>query len=176
LINFGLKEEDLTTGTYRLQSQRVSTDEGPPVEQHSPAEETGEPAVEEELIFYQATNEIMIHTTQLDSVGEIIDVAIRSGANHINHVHFDLEDLHNLKMQALGAATEQARQKAEVLAESAGENIKGLHSIEEGITDYTPFRMREEMLDTQVEVVAEPTPIVPDEITVRASVTAKFNF
>jgi uncharacterized protein len=176
LINFGLKEEDLTTGTYRLQSQWVSTDEGPPVEQHSPAEETGEPAVEEELIFYQATNEIMIHTTQLDSVGEIIDVAIRSGANHINHVRFDLEDLHYFKMQALGAATEQARQKAEVLAESAGENIKGLQSIEEGITDYTLFQMREEMLDTQVEVVAEPTSIVPDVIKVRASVTAKFNF
>lgn len=146
------------------------------MEQHSPAEEAGETAIKEEVIYYQATNEIIIQTAQLDTVGEIIDVAIRSGANHINQVRFDLEDPHDLKMQALGAATKQARQKAEVLAESANESIKGLHSLEEGRTDYMPFRMREEMLDAPLAEDAEPTPIEPDEITVRASVTAKFNF
>ncbi len=185
LLDYGLQEEDLRTGTYRLQSRRVRPDERPPVERRPPVEEPAieEPAVEregpdveEEVIYYQATNEVIIHISQLDNVGEIIDIAIGAGANHINYINFDLEDSHDLKMQALGAATEQALQKAEVIAESVGENINRLHSIEEERTDYTPFRLREEMLEAPVAEDAEPTPIEPGEVTVRAAVTAKFTF
>jgi len=186
LLDYGLQEEDLRTGTYRLQSQRVRPDQRPPVEPRPPVEEEPdveepavereEPGVEEEEIYYQATNEIVISTSQLDNIGEIIDTAIGAGANHVNYVNFDLEDPQELKMQALGAATEQALRKAEVIAESAGETINRLHSIEEEITDFTPFRMREEMVEAPMAEDAGPTPIEPDEVTVRAVVTAKFTF
>jgi len=180
LLDYGLQEDDLRTGTYRLRSQRVRPDQRPPAEQRPPVEEPAvereRPGVEEEVIYYEATNEVIISTSRLDDVGEIIDTAIGAGANHVNYVNFDLEDPQELKMQALGAATEQALQKAEVIAESAGESINRLHSIEEERTDYTPFRMREEMLEAPVAEDAAPTPIEPDEVTVRAAVTAKFTF
>ena len=182
LLNYGLQEEDLRTGTYRLQSQQLRPGQRPPVEPRpetdveEPAVEREEPGVEEEEIYYQATNEIVISATQLDNLGEIVDTAIGAGANHVNYVSFDLEDPQALKMQALGAATEQALRKAEAIAESAGETINRLHSIEEEITDFTPFRMREEMIEAPMAEDAESTPIEPDEVTVRAAVTAKFTF
>ena len=70
LLDFGLLENDIKTGSYRLHSYRELPRDNP--------------NINEESIFYQAYNEIIVLTTQLDSVGELIDLAVISGANNIN--------------------------------------------------------------------------------------------
>jgi len=155
LLDFGLSEENLKTGSYRLYSYREWQKESPDIE--------------EEQIYYQVTNEIIVSTTQLDVVGEIIDLAVRAGANNINYINFELKDPQDLMMQALKMATEQASRKANAIAEGAGETIAKLHSVREERTTYTPFRFQENVLQREVAADVGATPIAPDEVTVRAA-------
>ena len=162
LLGFGLTEENLKTGSYRLYSYREWQRE--------------RPDIEEEQIYYQATNEIIVSTTQLDTVGEIIDLAVKSGANNINYINFELEDPQYLMMQALNLATKQAYRKAEAISDGAGETIVKLHSVREEKTAYTPFRIQDNLLQREIAANAGTTPVSPDKITIRATVMAEFSF
>jgi uncharacterized protein YggE len=51
---------------------------------------------EKSQMSYQAVNEIIIRTTKLESVGEIIDLAVGAGANNYNYVNFEPEDQQEL--------------------------------------------------------------------------------
>ena len=62
-------------------------------------------------IYYQAYNEILIETTQLEAVGTLIDLAVKAGANNINYINFELQESHQLVLQALKMATRQAQGK-----------------------------------------------------------------
>ncbi len=180
MLAFGLSEDDIRTGSYRLQSYRER-----PREIREPArpepDTVEEPEIVEEremeeIIYYQANNEIQVSTSELDRVGELIDTAVRAGANKVNFINFDLEDPQQLKLQALEKAVEQASQKAEAIAESAGKSIRELYSVTEERTDYTPFRAAVDIAEEALEADAAPTPIEPQEVEVRAAVTAKFTF
>lgn len=159
LKGFGLTEDEIKTGSYRLYSYSERFDERP----------TGV-----EAITYQAVNEVIVSTNRIEEVGEMIDLAVRAGANNINFINFELESPQELQLQALQAATEQAEMKANAIAESAGERISGLYRIREERTDYMPYIVRQEVAaDMDMEA---PTPIAPDEVTVKATVTAEFSF
>ena len=159
LKGFGLTEDEIQTGTYQLYSYREWYDERP----------AGEGS-----ITYQAVNEVIVHTNRVEEVGEMIDLAVRAGANNINFINFELENPQELQLQALQAATNQAEMKADAIAESAGEKISGLYRIREERTDYMPYMVRQEMAEDMA--MEAPTPIAPGEVTVKAAVTAEFDF
>jgi uncharacterized protein len=159
LKDFGLAEDDIKTGSYRLNSYRERFD--------------GRPEGEE-VITYHVTNEVVVTTTRLDEVGEMIDLAVKAGANNINYINFELENPQELRMEALKLATEQAAEKAEAIAESAGEKISGLYRIREERTEYMPYVYRQEAAADMG--MGAPTPIMPDEVEVRAMVSAEFAF
>lgn len=160
LFEYGLAEDDIKTGSYSLYSYRDWRE--------------NQPAVETEVITYQVVNEIIIKTIDLEAVGEIIDLAVKAGANNIYNISFELEDPQDLLMQALGAATVQSQRKAEAIAESTGDSITGLQRIREERTDYLPFRYEEMTVKEDLGMGMGTTPITPDDITVRASVIAEF--
>jgi len=159
LKDFGLAEEEIKTGSYSLYSYREWYDERPEGEQ---------------VVTFQVTNEIVVTTNRLEEVGEMIDLVVKAGANNINYINFELENPQELQMQALKLATEQAAMKAEAIAESAGEKISGLYRIREERTEYMPFMARAEMAADMG--MGSPTPIMPDDVVVRAMVTAEFAF
>jgi len=78
LLEAGLSEEDIVTGSYRLYSYREWFE--------------GRPAGEAELQTFQAVNEIIVTTRDLENVGDLIDLAVTSGANNINYISFELDD------------------------------------------------------------------------------------
>jgi len=180
LLDFGLSEDEIRTGSYRLQSYRERPQEiREPVRPEPDAVEEPEIVEErevEEEIYYRASNEIMVSTTELEQVGELIDTAVRAGVNKVNYINFDLQDPQQLKMQALEKAVDQASQKAEAIAESAGKSVTDLYSIVEDRTDYTPYRAARDVAEEALEADAAPTPIEPQAVEVRAAVTAKFTF
>ncbi len=161
LLNYGLREDNIKTSSYRLYSYR----EGQKTDSET----------EQEQIYYQATNEMLISITQLDTVGEIIDLAVKAGANNINYINFELSAPQELMFQALKMATEQARRKAEAIAEGASVTIQQLYNIREERTSYTPSRLEDTMLKREM-VASAPTPISPEAVIVRASVIAEFSF
>ncbi|MDY6827633.1 MAG: SIMPL domain-containing protein [Bacillota bacterium] len=160
LLDYGLSEDDLKTGAYSIYSYQEWVGD----------RLTGEKS----QMSYQAVNEIIIKTTELESVGEIIDLAVEAGANNVNYVNFELADPQELLMKALAMAAEQASLKAEAIAGSTGDSITGLYSIREERTDYIPFTASDGMMREEAEMAAAPTPINPDQVTVKATVMAEY--
>jgi len=160
LLDFGLSENEIKTGSYRLYSYREPQKEHPDMD---------------ELYYYQATNEIIVSTAQLDAVGEIIDLAVISGANTVNYINFELMDPQDLMLQALQMATRQAFRKAEAIARSVNENIAALYAVQEEKTGYTPFRFQDSTLQREIALSSSPTPIEADDVIIRASVIAEFS-
>jgi len=159
LKGFGLSDGEIKTSSYQLYSYREWFDGRPDGEG---------------VITYQASNEVIVTTSRLDEVGEIIDLAVKAGANNINFINFELENPQELQLQALKLATEQAAKKAEAIAGSAGEKISGLYRIREERTEYMPNIYRQEVSADMG--MGATTPIMPEEVVLRAMVTAEFAF
>ncbi|MDZ4133128.1 MAG: SIMPL domain-containing protein [Dethiobacteria bacterium] len=159
LKGFGLSDGEIKTSSYQLYNYREWYD--------------GRPA-EEEVITYQVTNEVIVTTIRLDEVGELIDLAVKAGANNINFISFELDNPQELQIQALKLATEQAELKADAIAESAGEKISGLYRIREERSEYMPNIYRQEVSADMG--MGDTTPIMPEEVVLRAMVTAEFAF
>ena len=84
--------------------------------------------------MYTANSMLAIQLKDMTQVGKVIDLAFGAGANSLNGVSFSASDTDAARKEALKAAVEQARVKAEVLAEAAGLKIIGIEAINEGGT------------------------------------------
>ncbi len=160
LLEAGIPENNIKTGSYQLYSYRETAME--------------QSEINENPIFYQVTNEMIITTGEIDTIGEIIDLAVASGVNSVNYINFELTDPQDLILQALQKATQQAFQKAKAIAESINEEIATLANLREENTNYQPFRFQDTAMQREISFASAPTPIEPDEVSIRASVIAEF--
>jgi uncharacterized protein YggE len=133
--------------------------------------EGGEPKV----AGYVATNVIRANTTMLDSVGRIVDVAVKSGADRIQRVEFTLADEHSVYSDALSRAAGRARKEADVLAAALGLKVsRVLTATEEPNVDVpppVPFRTAALAAEASPATPVEPQPI---EVRARVRLTVEF--
>ncbi len=87
---------------------------------------------QEQLAAYNANSTLAIRVTDMDSVGEVIDVCFAAGANTLNGITFSASDTEQAKAQAMQKAVENAKKKAEILAQAAGLTITGIETVTEG--------------------------------------------
>ena len=87
---------------------------------------------QEQLTAYNAGSTLAIKVTDMESVGALIDVCFAAGANTLNGISFSASDTEEAKTEAMKKAVEDAKRKAEVLAEAAGLRITGIEAIAEG--------------------------------------------
>lgn len=164
LKKVGLKEEAIKTGSYSIYNYEEAIDPAKPGNRQT---------------VYRVHNSITITTGQLDKVGEILDTATKAGINQVQSVSFQLQNSELVKIQALIKATQQAKVKGEAIAKGAGLKIKGIKSISEDGTSYSPYRgeyaKQEAMMDNDLGSGAL-TPIVPGKIEISARVTAEYIF
>lgn len=116
LIELGIKEEDINTDYINIYA-RYDYSEGTEV-----------------LVGYNASSTLAIRVTDMDKVGEVIDAAFEAGANTLNGISFSASDTEEAEAKALKAAVEDAKEKAEVLADAANLKIRGIEDITEGGT------------------------------------------
>lgn len=69
-----------------------------------------------------------IKTSQVKRAGEIVDVALSNGATRALYVDYSVENGADAQLQAIKAASESGRKKAELLAQSLGVKLGGLLS------------------------------------------------
>ena len=83
------------------------------------------------LVGYHVSNILSIHTEKIDSAGEIIDVAVSSGANRVDGVSFQLSDesLQKISDSLIADAINDASQKAENALSPLNYKIVGVKSI-----------------------------------------------
>jgi uncharacterized protein YggE len=119
---------------------------------------------------YVARNTIDIRIDAIDRVGELLEIAVGSGATSVGGVRFDLKDRAKLEREALRLAVEDARARADAAAAGAGRTIDRVLKID-AQTGGTPVPFpRVSGLRAQTTETAAP-PIETGQIEIRVQVT-----
>lgn len=116
---------------------------------------------------YTATNIVEVTTSDLASVGKIIDAATQSGANEVRSLQFTLKDQTHARVEALSKAALQARTEAGAMAGALGLKLGRVLTLDEsGVSPIRP------MMAMMARAETMPTPIQePQTIEVQATVT-----
>jgi uncharacterized protein len=127
---------------------------------------------EPRIVGYRAANTLEVRTQELRILGDIIDVAVESGANQIENISFQLKDDLPARQEALRRAVAEGRSKAEALSEAMGVSLTSvLEVIEGGVQVMRPHMEFARMAYAAPEAGA---PVEPGEIRLEASVTIRF--
>jgi uncharacterized protein YggE len=124
---------------------------------------------------YRVSNILSIQTEKIDSAGDIIDVAVSSGANRVDNVSFQLSDdkLQKISDDLIADAIDDATQKAEKALVPLKQKIVGVKSviIHDNVVPYYDNPMRTSF-DGFAESSMKSAPIMSgdEEITTNVSV------
>ena len=78
---------------------------------------------------YVVDNTVYVTVRNLDSLGDMLDAAVKAGSNSINSIQFDVEDKSEFLSQARTAAVENAQSQAQELAAAAGVTLGDVQTI-----------------------------------------------
>ena len=109
----GVDREDIRTSGLNIFSQQ------PPGESNQPVE-------------YRVTNQVHVTVRDLSNVEEVINAAVEAGANNIFGFNLAIEDRASLESEARSAAVEDARQRAEEMANLLDVELGGVLVANEG--------------------------------------------
>jgi uncharacterized protein YggE len=152
----GIDDEDMQTQAFDVRQE----------EPRDP--ETGELTGDTSFVV---SNLLNVHIRDIDQVGEIVGAALDAGANRVVDLNFALEDLAGLRSQARRLAAENARDKAEELAQALG------------VTAGPPLQIREsaavspqiEAFEAEAALGRGGGPVIsPGQLSVRAQVSVTF--
>jgi len=119
---------------------------------------------------YVARNTIEVRVDTIDRVGELLEMAVGSGATSVAGVRFDLKNRAKLERDALRLAVEDARARAEAAAAGAGRSIDRVLRIDAQAAGPPVALPRVAMLREQA-AASEAPPIAAGQIEIRAQVT-----
>ncbi|AEE16605.1 SIMPL domain-containing protein [Treponema brennaborense] len=80
---------------------------------------------------YRVSNMLTVTVTEITAAGNIIDAAIRAGANELSSLSFSASDTEEAVQEARKLAVVQAQQAARLLAESSGAKLGKILTIAE---------------------------------------------
>jgi hypothetical protein len=101
-------------------------------------------------------NQVYVTIRDLDKIGQILDAAVKAGANTIYGITFDVQDKSAALAEARKEAVDNAHAAAEELAAAAGVKIVEVQSITSSSSSPSPLPMF-----ARVATAAEAAPSVP---------------
>jgi uncharacterized protein YggE len=119
------------------------------------------------LTGFFASNTLKVTVSDLTLPGKIIDTAIQAGANRVDSLRFSLKEELPLRTQALGAAAQQARNRAVAIAMGLGLRVGNVISVEENASQ----QIVPQAMTMAAAAGGAPTPVQPGNVEVRATVT-----
>lgn len=157
LMRAGVDKSDMETSSYALY----------PVQKWDPKTE------EYIQSGYEARHTLKITTKKIEDVGDLIDTAVKAGANNVNSVSFSLSDdaKEEYNILVLESAVGNAEDKANALAKSLGKNLGTVVSVSESSVYSVPYSRADFAME---EAKAGGTQIAPQDIDYSASVTVVF--
>ncbi|MFN8590193.1 MAG: SIMPL domain-containing protein [Thermomicrobiales bacterium] len=114
----GIAPEDIQTQYYSVNILRDYSENADPTE----------------ITGFEIVNQLQVTVRDTDNLGEILDAAVTAGANSIYGVNFFVDDQTEAAQQARIDAVNDARQKAQELADAAGMTLGPVVAISEGAT------------------------------------------
>ncbi|MGB7218972.1 MAG: SIMPL domain-containing protein [Vicinamibacterales bacterium] len=125
------------------------------------------------IVAYDASNTVTVRLQNLALVGPVIDAGLKAGANQLEGVQFGLRNDLPSRQEALKQAVNEARSKADVMAQTLRVNLGEVLEVSEGGSGSPRFDMP---LQGRVfaQAAAAPTPVSPGELEVVANVTIRY--
>jgi uncharacterized protein YggE len=118
---------------------------------------------------YVARNTIEVRVDAVDRAGELLEIAVASGATSVGGIRFDVKDHTRLEREALRLAVAEARAKADAVAAAAGGAVARVVRIEErGVISRPPVPM---VAAREALQASDAPPMAPGQIEIRAQVT-----
>ena len=157
LTEAGIKEADINTGYLNIYGMYdYSSDR-------------------EELAAYNVNSTLAIRTTDMETVGTIIDTAFGEGANTLDGISFFASDTKEAEAKALQEAVKDAQAKADILAAASDQKITGIVSISEGGTySYDRGVMNNFGVAEEKAMDAASTYVQAAKLTVTANITVTY--
>lgn len=149
---------EVKTSGYSVQPQRMYKEGQPPT-----------------ITGYEVRNSVTVTTSDLNKVGAIIDAAAQAGSNEIAGIAFTLRQDRQARDRALGEATQEAVNKARMIATSLGGRVVRIVEVqEEGFQQRPPVPIYQtEGMFAAKSAVATPIEVGSLEITSRVQVIAE---
>lgn len=112
LTELGVAEKDIQTSNFSIYPMQDYTADG-----------------QTSSVTYRVENTVSVTVRNLDSLGDILDAVIGAGANSIYGINFDLSDRESAYAQAIDLAMQNAKERAQLMADSAGAQLGDLQSV-----------------------------------------------
>jgi uncharacterized protein YggE len=119
---------------------------------------------------YVARNTVEVRVDDINRVGELLELAVGSGATSVSGVRFDLKDREKLEREALRLAVEDARGRADAAAAGAGRAVASVLRID-AMPVGGPVPLPRFAIAREQAAASDAPPIVAGQIDVRAQVT-----
>jgi uncharacterized protein len=123
------------------------------------------------IVAYTAANSVSIRLSNLTLVGSVIDAGLKAGANQLEGVQFGLRNDLPSREEALKQAVEEARSKAQVMADALHVKLTEVLEVSESGVSIAPFA---EVAQASRLAVSTETPVSPGQIQVQANVTIRY--
>jgi uncharacterized protein YggE len=152
----GVSQDDIRTAWYDL----------------SPNYAPGGPDRPSRLSGFQATDQLTVTIRDVSQVGAVIDAAVAAGANQVDGVSYTVSDPGKVQRQSYAAALQDARARADAIAQSAGVQIAGLYAVDASSSSWNgpvPFA-------AQVTSAAPAAPVQPGKQAIQTRVKAVYAF
>lgn len=132
-----------------------------------------------EYVYYRGRHAFEVEVTDVDAVGEVVDIVVDAGVDGVDRVTYTLSEERRatLREAALAAAMDDARTEAETLAEEIGGRVVEASVVDASSGGVSPVRRE---LGVQTEAAATPAPdgsrtaIEPGSVTVNAEVRVEY--
>ena len=104
-------------------------------------------------------------------VSQIVGKALESGANNVHQIQFYIKNKEPLEKEALTLATQEAIDRAKILAKAAGVKLRRIASLSTHPTQMPPRpqMMRKATMDMEAAAMAPPIEIGESEIRVQVT-------
>lgn len=161
LQRIGLVEQELSSGQFTISPR------------WSPRPRQAPEGWRSEIIGFSVTNRLQVQTLKLDLVGKVIAVAVKAGINELRGLQFDLADPRQYRQEAIRIATARAHEDARVLADAADAVLGQIVELNLDDARALPIAMPRGRF-AEVATAGMTPPVLPGDVTVRASVTAVY--
>ncbi|MCX6711416.1 MAG: SIMPL domain-containing protein [Candidatus Woesearchaeota archaeon] len=130
---------------------------------------------QQELKGYRTTNTIKVSTKYFDDLGAIVDTAVKAGATGVDSINFELskDQQNKIKREALANATEDAKLKAEAIANGLNAKLGKVISVTENSYNYIPYPLFRGGAVADAEK-AVSTSIEPQNLDITATVNVVY--
>lgn len=118
------------------------------------------------IVGYQVDNVLSVTFRKMDNIGRGLQSAINAGANNVIGIYFSVSDAESLKNEARTKAIQDAKRKAESMAQSAGINLGKIISINE-ISASVPITPKYDYSRSSPE---SAVPVQPGELEITVQV------